>query len=435
MMGSEGTGGYQKTVRFRASHFDNLGRRRGVYGVGRGWAIADGGGRQTAAADGHVTMDDMSDRPQSSRRDFLRGRAVVDVLAQAVAGAVDAGEGGENANLENNSATSHSCGPGHVTSLRRRAMACDFEVQLADGRQEGALAAVLEAFDLVESLETQMTVYRATSEVLEINRAAADGPVAVEPRLFAMFELAERLNRETDGAFDITSGPLSEAWGFSRREGRVPSEAEIAEALGRVGMQDVVLDAAQGTIAFRRRGLSLHLNSIGKGYALDRMAEVLAGQGVENFLLHGGRSSVLARGGSSGNTAPGNADPNWVIGLPHPLRPGERVIEIPLADRALGTSGSGTQFFEHGGRRYGHLLDPRTGWPAEGVYTATAIAPTAAEADALSTAFYVMGPEQTGLYCATRPEIGAVLVCPAPDSNGAAAGDVEVWPFGISTPR
>jgi len=309
-------------------------------------------------------------------------------------------------------------------------------VQLADGRQDGALAAVLAAFDLVESLETQLTVYRATSEILEINRTAADGPVAVEPRLFAMFELAERLHQETDGAFDITSGPLSEVWGFSRREGRVPSDAELAEALGRVGMQDVVLDAAQGTIAFRRHRLSVHLNSIGKGYALDRMAEVLAEQGVENFLLHGGRSSVLARGGSSGNTAPGNsaaenADPNWVIGLPHPLRPGERLMEIPLAGRALGTSGSGTQFFEHGGKRYGHLLDPRTGWSAEGVYTATAIAPTAAEADALSTAFYVLGPEKTGQYCARRPEIAAVLVCPgAQDSSGATAGDVKVWSFG-----
>jgi thiamine biosynthesis lipoprotein len=375
-------------------------------------------------------MDGMSDRPQSSRRDFLRGRAVVDVLAHAVAGAVDAGNVGENPAAGNAPATDRNNGGGHITSLHRWAMACDFEVQLADGRQEGALAAVLEAFDLVESLETQMTVYRETSEVVDINRMAADGPVVVEPRLFAMFELAERLNRETDGAFDVTSGPLSEAWGFSRREGRVPSEAEIDAALGRVGMQDVVIDAGQGTIAFRRPGLSVHLNSIGKGYALDRMAEVLAEQGIENFLLHGGKSSVLARG-----RAPGNAEANWVIGLPHPLRPGERLMEIPLAGRALGTSGSGTQFFEHGGKRFGHLLDPRTGWPAEGVYTATVIAPTAAEADALSTAFYVMGPKKTGEYCARRPEIAAVLVCPGDQSKGAAVGDVEVWQFGVSVPR
>jgi FAD:protein FMN transferase len=375
----------------------------------------------------------MSDRPQSSRRDFLRGRAVADVLARAVAGVVDGAEGGADS-VQISDSTADLRG-GLVTTLRRRAMACDFEVQLAAGRQEGALAAVLEAFDLVEAIETQMTVYRETSEVLEINRTAADGPVAVEPRLFAMFELAERLHRETDGTFDITSGPLSEAWGFSRREGRVPSEAEIAAALGRVGMQDVVLDPAKGAIAFRRRGLSVHLNCIGKGYALDRMAEVLTGQGVENFLLHGGRSSVLARGRSSENTTPGNADPGWVIGLPHPLRPGERLMEIPLEGRALGTSGSGTQFFEHGGKRYGHLLDPRTGWPAKDVYTATAIAPTAAEADALSTAFYVMGPEKTGQYCAKRPEVAAVLVCPGDRSKGASADDVEVWPFGVSTPR
>jgi thiamine biosynthesis lipoprotein len=376
-------------------------------------------------------MDGMSDRPQSSRRDFLRGRAVVDVLAHAVAG-ID---------VEAESVAGPVAGGGDptvgaeavaLTRLTRRAMACDFEVQMAAKRQDGALAAVLEAFDLVESLETQMTVYRETSEVVELNRAAAGGPVAVEPRLFAMFQLAERLHRETGGAFDITSGPLSEAWGFSRRAGRVPSEAELAAALEHVGMPNVALGAAIGTIEFRRPGVSVHLNSIGKGYALDRMAELFAERDMDDYLLHGGRSSVLARGtrpgtATSGTATSGATGQGWAIGLPHPLRPGERLMEIPLVNRALGTSGSGTQFFLHEGRRYGHLLDPRTGWPAEGVYTATAIAPTAAEADALSTAFYILGPEKAGEYCATRPEIAAVLVCP-----GRADGDVEVWPFGLT---
>ena len=188
----------------------------------------------------------------------------------------------------------------------------------------------------------------------------------VEPRLFAILQLAQQLYRDTDGALDITSGPLSEMWGFSRRQGRLPSDVEIAAALERVGMDDVVLDAANQTVAFRRPGVTLHLNSIGKGYALDRMAELLDADGVGHYLLHGGRSSVLARG-----DCPGGGRPGWTIGVPHPLRPADRLAELYLVDQALGTSGSGTQFFQHGGRRYGHLLDPRTGWPATGVYSAT----------------------------------------------------------------
>ena len=117
------------------------------------------------------------------------------------------------------------------------------------------------------------------------------------------------------------------------------------------------------------------------------MAELLDTDLVTDYLLHGGSSSVLARG-----QCPGSEHPGWTIGLPHPLRPGERLAEIDLVDKALGTSGSATQSFEHNGQRYGHLLDPRTGRPVTGIFTATAIASSAAEADALSTAFYVMGP-------------------------------------------
>jgi thiamine biosynthesis lipoprotein len=304
-------------------------------------------------------------------------------------------------------------------------MACEFEAQLSAGRADESTQRVLEALDLVESLEDQMTIYRADSEVLRINRNAAREPVPAEARLFALFQLAQQLYRDTKGAFDITSGPLSVTWGFSRRQGRLPSDAEIAEALQCVGMDNVILDAANRTIKFLRHGVSLHLNCIGKGYALDRMAEVLDGNGVGHYLLHGGRSSVLARG-----DCPRGGRRGWTIGVPHPLRPGVRLAEICLVEEALGTSGSGTQFFEHDGRQYGHLIDPRTGWPISGIHTATVIAPTAAEADALSTAFYVMGLNEVEAYCAGRPEIAALVVSPA-----EVAGEVKIAAFGMDDER
>jgi thiamine biosynthesis lipoprotein len=295
-----------------------------------------------------------------------------------------------------------------AVSIRRRIMACEFEVQLAAARDDDSMEHVFAALDLAEALEAQLTVYRGDSEVVRINRCAAVEPVRVEPRLFDLLRLAEKLHAGTRGAFDITTGPLSEAWGFSRREGRIPDDESLAAARRLVGMRHVSLDDEANTIAFRRPGVTVNFNGIGKGYALDRMAELFGANGVGDYLLHGGKSSVLARG-----SRPGQDEAGWTVGLRHPLRPAERLAEFRLWDRALSTSGSGTQFFIRGGRRYGHILDPRTGRPAEGLYSATVIAPTAAEADALSTAFYVMGPESVRHYCAERPAISALLVAPA----------------------
>jgi thiamine biosynthesis lipoprotein len=344
----------------------------------------------------------------TTRRNFLRDTASLRVVA-----------GGEASSFDEplESATRF------VTSIRRRAMACDWEVQLASVRGDDAMEHALGALDLVEALEDQMTVYRDDSEVIRINRQASDGPVVVEPRLFELLQLAQKLHRETDGAMDITSVPLSQVWGFSRRQGRLPTETEIASARQLVGMEQVVLDDVERTIAFTRPGTTIHLNCIGKGYALDRMAERLSAAGIDDYLLHGGKSSVLARGTQPGVTqfadqsdpAPCPLPPasSWTIGLRHPLRPKVRLAEFYLRDQALSTSGSGTQFFYHAGRRFGHILDPRTGWPVEGIHSVTVTAPTAAEADALSTAFYVMGPDKVAQYCAGRPEIAALFVLPS----------------------
>jgi thiamine biosynthesis lipoprotein len=312
-----------------------------------------------------------------------------------------------------------------LVSVRRRIMACEFEVQLAAARDDDSMEQIFAALDLAETLEAQLTVYRSDSEVIRINRRAAGEAVRVESRLFELFQQAQRLHGETEGAFDITSGPLSEAWGFSRREGRIPSEAAIAAARERVGMQHVWLDEDAKSVAFGKPGISANFNSLGKGYALDRMAELLDMHGVDDYLLHGGKSSVLARG-----SRPGGEGDGWIVGLRHPLRPAERVAEFCLRNQALSTSGSGTQFFIRHGRRYGHILDPRTGRPAEGLFSATVIAATAAAADALSTAFYVMGPAGTEKYCAAHPDVAALLVAPA-----EREGEVERLAFGLGDGR
>ncbi len=365
----------------------------------------------------------MAGEKPTSRREFLGGRAAARAIVakmQAVADQVAAAlpsSGGEVASAAQRPAAPSAAAHLHAS---RRAMACEFALQYhaADGAE--ATDAAMAALDLVDQLETQLTIYRDTSEILEINRAAADGPVVVEPQLFVLLDLCAWLHAETRGAFDLTSGPLSRVWGFLRREGRVPAEADVAAAMTTVGFDKVVLNRDARTIRFREPGVEINLNAVGKGYALDRVAQLLAERGVGDFLCHGGRSSVLARGRDRGDDCGG-----WRIAVPHPFEAGCSVGEIILRDEALGTSGAGTQFFEVEGRRFGHLIDPRTGFPANGVFTATVVSASAAEADALSTAFYVMGPGGAAEYCAAHGDAAAVLVCPR--DGGGEAFDVHAF--------
>lgn len=348
----------------------------------------------------------------SSRREFLTGRSALRALADAhekLAVPLPAPAGERQTWL---------------TQISREAMACEFEILLDAKKYPAGPEAAMEALDLVEALEAQLTIYRETSEVSRLNQRAFEQPVVVEERLFELFTQALEFWRETGGAFDITSGALTKIWGFYRRQGRMPSEAEVAEALAQVGSQHLQLNRSERSVQFLVPGLEINLGAIGKGHTLDRCAELLVSRGIEDFVIHGGNSSVLARGAREERKAesgkrnepdcpspqPPVPSPGFSIGLRHPLRPDQRLAEFLLQDQALGTSGSGSQFFHHQGKRYGHILDPRTGWPAEQVLSATVIAPTAAEADALSTAFYVLGIEKARAYCEQHPSISALLV-------------------------
>ena len=353
----------------------------------------------------------MEQKRKTSRRDFLKGRSAAAALAEVTEGVLG---------VEDSAEALPSPQPdGYLIQLSRRAMACNFEIFLNAGQYPQGTETALAAFDLIELLEDQLSVYREHSELSHINRAAVEGEVPVEPRLFGLLTDALELTRHTRGAFDITSGRLSDVWGFTRRAGAIPAPEKIAAALAQTGSQHVSLNEQAGTIRFLQPGIEINLGSIGKGYALDRVVEVFRAAGIDDVLLHGGNSSVLASGSKGARAGEG-----WTVGLRNPLRPTLRLGEIQLRDRALGTSGSGTQFFVHEGRRFGHIIDPRTGMPSEGVLSASAIAPTAAQADALATAFYVLGVEGTGELCEKYPDAGAILLTPG-EREGTI--DVHTW--------
>ncbi|HZS08548.1 MAG TPA: FAD:protein FMN transferase [Blastocatellia bacterium] len=286
--------------------------------------------------------------------------------------------------------------------LHRSAMACRFEITLSAEDRAGVPAAH-DALNLIDRLEDQLTVFRESSEISYINRNASARAVEVEAELFRLLLQCEGLYRATEGAFDITTGPLTRCWGFLRREGRIPQPDELEAARLRVGMHNVRLDRDRRTVRFSRPGVEINLGSIGKGYALDRVGYLMRRRGVRTALASGGSSGVLAIGGGDGGEG-------WPVGIRHPLRRDTRFATLRLRDSAMATSGSAEQYFESGGKRYGHIIDPRSGVPASGVLGVTVAASSAAVADALATAFYVAGREAAERYCADHPEVLVVMI-------------------------
>jgi FAD:protein FMN transferase len=284
----------------------------------------------------------------------------------------------------------------HWLRVHRVAMACRFEVMSDEIELEAARAALDEA----DEVETMLTVFRDTSEVAALNRLAATEPVVASPGLFALLQRSAELHARTGGAFDVSATPLSRCWGFLKRDGRVPDDAEIEQALRVVGMRHVALDAERRTVSFARAGVEVSFGAIGKGYALDRMADVLRAHGACRALLSAGRSSVRAIGGRGRG---------WPIDV-RPQLASRTAGRLWIRDGAIGTSGAGEQFIVADGRRLGHVIDPRSGRPAHGVLAASVVTGDAASADALSTAFLIGGAELASRYCQTHPDTMAIVV-------------------------
>ncbi len=286
-------------------------------------------------------------------------------------------------------------------------MATRFEIVL-HGEDPAALrAAGEEALREIEQLEARLSLFRPTSEIAHLNDHAAKSPVRVTPELFALLQQARKLCEESGGAFDITVAPLVRCWGFMGGDGRFPQAEEVAEARAKVGMGLVELNPADFTVRFTREGLMLDLGAIGKGYAVERAAEVLREAGVTRALVHGGTSTVQALG-----TPPDEAF--WKIAIeapsPVPVAKPTLLATVPLKDEAMSVSGVWGNSFQVGGRTFGHIIDPRTGEPAIGTVLAAVVLPSATETDALSTALLTVGSAGHDAIARLRPGMRTLLV-------------------------
>jgi FAD:protein FMN transferase len=336
----------------------------------------------------------------NSRRDFITGQfGLRDDL--------------ESPSEDSRESTTNDCSPLQRKLLQhftRRAMACDFQIffELAGPQNHGEAA--MKAFAEIEALEDRFSVYRPHSELSRLNRDAAVADFEVSDEMAQLLSMALTISAETNGAFDLTATPLSRVWGFYDRRPQVPAPSALEQARALVNWGRVGFDRTAKTVRFGEAGIELNFNSIGKGFAVERAAAILTQLGYDRFVIHGGQSSVLAR--DTGPDAEG-----WLIGLTHPLIPGERVGEVRLQNESLSTSGTARQGLFHGGRRLGHVIDPRTGWPTDHHLSVTVVHPDAAISDALATAFFVMTTAEVANYCTTHSETKALIFLPSSQSN------------------
>jgi thiamine biosynthesis lipoprotein len=282
------------------------------------------------------------------------------------------------------------------------AMGSTYTMALYGTDQARLRVAAEEAAEEVQRLDHLLSNYLPTSEWSEVNRDAAKGPVHVSPELFDLLSDCVNYSRASDGAFDITVGPLMKVWGFYKGTGRLPHRAEIRGALASVGYQSIVLDRSNRTVRFARSGVEMDPGGIGKGYAVDRMVEVLRKNGINTGLLSASGSSIYALG------APPSEPRGWKVAIKNPKNPSRTIEDVYLKDESMSTSGNYEKFFFAEGRMWSHLMDPRTGYPAEGVLSASVITPRSIDSEAWTKPVYINGRQWAAIH---KPKGFRVFVC------------------------
>jgi thiamine biosynthesis lipoprotein len=288
-----------------------------------------------------------------------------------------------------------------VVSDGRYAMGTVLEITVAAADEAAGRAAIAQAFSVAAAQERLLSNWDAGSALARLNAAAGRGPQRVDPELARVLAASLALSRRTRGAFDVTVGPLVALWRDAGERGRLPTAAERARAQAAVGVGAVRADPAAGSAEIARAGASIELGGIAKGWALDRMAEGLRAAGVSGALLSFGQSSLWAIG-----TPPG--EPGWRLLVRDPA--GGFAGVATLRDRAVSVSGSVGQWTEIEGRRYGHVIDPRSGEPLVRAAQAVVLAPDAASAEAFSKALLVLPAAEGVALLEAEPGCDALLL-------------------------
>ncbi len=283
----------------------------------------------------------------------------------------------------------------NVHRFAHEAMATTFEIIVQNEDKSYAQQAARAAFDEVDRLEGELSRYLETSDVTRINHLEAGRPLPIGLDTFECLAISAEIHAQTGGAFDVTVGLLVDCWlDKANKMPREPSAEELQFAREHTGMHLVLLDDPSHAIALLASPIRIDLGGVGKGYGVDRMADMLREWSIDRALIHGGFSSVLALDAPQGTAG-------WPVTLSHPEDRRRTLVRMRM--ERIAVSGSGVEK----GR---HIIDPRSGRPVAGKPAAWSVAPDAARADALSTAFMVMTPDEVRDYCSEHPQVRGLLI-------------------------
>jgi thiamine biosynthesis lipoprotein len=281
------------------------------------------------------------------------------------------------------------------------AMGSTCTVTLYGYNRSRMLAAVEAALDEVRRLDGMLSNYRPESDLSQVNRLAAQRPVKVTPEFFEFLERCREYSRMSEGAFDISVGPLMKVWGFYKGTGHLPRREEVDRALGKVGYRNILLDAGNRTVRFAQPGVELDPGGIGKGYAVDRMVDILKENGIASALVSAGGSSIYALG------TPNNGK-GWEVQIRDPKDRRKTLQDLYLKDQSMSTSGSYEKFFVADGKIYSHIMDPRTGYPAMGTLAVSVVAPKTLDSEAWTKPFFILGRQWAAQH---KPKDFRVFFC------------------------
>ena len=280
-----------------------------------------------------------------------------------------------------------------------RSMGTVFTV-VAYGEKKGVLASAVQmAFEECERIDQLLSNYKPASELSRINANGAGRPLVISREMAELLETCLDYSRRSEGAFDITVGPLMRVWGFYRGSGKLPSSRAVEQSRELVGYQNVELDLNKPSVRLRRLGVELDPGGIGKGYAVDRMAAKMRRAGLGSFFISAGGSSIYASG------HPPQEVRGWRVRIRDPKDSGSTVEHLYLKNQSLSTSGAYEKFFELEGKTYSHIMDPRTGWPASGVVSVSVLAGRTLDSEAWATALFVNGPDWAAARAPAGPRI------------------------------
>lgn len=271
------------------------------------------------------------------------------------------------------------------------------------GKREEVDRAIEKAFREIGRVEGVFSVFRKESEISKINRLKANETLKISDEVFHLIEKSVEFTIKTEGAFDITVKPLVDLWNTAKSDRKIPSVIDIDKAGSRVGSENIVLDKEAGTISFKRDGVMLDMGGIAKGYATYKAMEVLKANGIRNAIVNSGGDMYCL--GVRAKNKP------WKVGIQHPRKNGGVLMNIILEGKAVDTSGDYEKYFTLDGKRFSHIIDPRTGYPiGDKTVSATVVAPDPVTADAIATALCILGPEKGLVAIRSFPGVDAAIV-------------------------